>query len=80
MFLIFIIETLFGVFYFENLIFVLRKIWIDQNWDLLCPNLALFGPNLAQNVVFRLFLPNAALNVPNIFVIETLIGSSTWKT
>ena len=24
-----------------------------------------FGPNLAWNVVFRLFLPNAAINVPN---------------
>ena len=58
MFLIFVIGPLFGVFYLENLMFMLGKFWIVQNLDL-------SGPNMAQNVVFRLFLPNATMNVPN---------------
>ena len=78
MFLIFVIETLFMVFYLENFMFMLRKIWIAQNLSLLGPNLALFGPNLAQNVVFRPFLQNAVLNVPNYryrnFICGLLLG------
>ena len=41
-----------------------EKIWIAQNLTLLGPNLALYGTNLAQNVVFRLFIQNVAFNVP----------------
>ena len=50
-----------------------EKIWIAQNLALLGPNLALYVPNVAQNVVFRLFIQNVAFNVP-IFVIETLFA------
>ena len=32
--------------------FMLGKIWIGQNVSVLGPNLALFGSNLAKNVVF----------------------------
>ena len=60
-----LLETFLGVFYLENLLFMPEKFWIAQNLTLLGPNLAHFGPNLAWNVVFRPFLQNAAMNVPN---------------
>ena len=65
MFIIFVIETFLGVFYLENLLFMPEKFWIAQDLVILGPNLAPFRPYLARNVVFHLFLPYAAMNVPN---------------
>jgi hypothetical protein len=60
MFLIFGIETLFGVFYLENITFMLGKFWIVQNLALLGPYLAPFAPKWPKPGLFGLYLRNRA--------------------